>query len=98
MIDVIRANAGEIEHLTGVHVRDRTSASQSPRSEHRLACRNGKLQAYFDLVAPVMANGDKRSLVFGCGWRFFYRNWLRLGRRRVGNLVAFGLLIAFVID
>ena len=56
MIDVIRANAGEIEDLTGVHVRDRTSAGQSPRSEHRLACRNGKLQACFDLVAPVMAN------------------------------------------
>jgi hypothetical protein len=37
-------------------------------------------------------------LLLGCGWWFFYRNWLRLRRRCIRNLVAFGLLVAFVID
>jgi hypothetical protein len=45
---------------------------------------------------PLRSTGDKRSSLWRM--RFFYRNWLRLRRRRIRNLVAFGLLAAFVID
>jgi hypothetical protein len=49
-------------------------------------------------LLPSWPTSDKRSLFVGCGWRFFDGNWLRLRRRCIRNLVAFGLLVTFVID